>query len=334
MNGQLIRDLLHEVVDDIEPADRLDAIRAATARTGRRTRRGWWAAGGAGLAAASVVTAFAVTTGGAQHRDAPAPADAPTTASTTPTATLEPGHRTFVTAYYAGDTVDGRRLYAERRDMPENDPLSAAEHALAVAPEDPDHTNLWPADAIEDVSFDGAGEDGLVGVRIDPAYRDRPASMAEDDAALALEQVVRTLQSAVRADAPVQFLVDGNPVDQVLGVPISEPLVASPDLDVLAPVSLSVPSEGQVVDNDEGLRVRGRAASADGDLNVVVTRVDGTVTVGDGTLKGMMRPDRLTAFDMSFTMSEAAPGVYDVVATVRSSDGAVDTDTRRITVVE
>ena len=54
-------DLALELAGEIEPeemtlaeraqmkADRLDAIRSATAPAGRRTRRGWWVVGGAGM---------------------------------------------------------------------------------------------------------------------------------------------------------------------------------------------------------------------------------------------------------------------------------------------
>ena len=42
-----IKDLLHEVADGVDPGERLDAIRAETSG-GRRTGRGWWAAGGVG----------------------------------------------------------------------------------------------------------------------------------------------------------------------------------------------------------------------------------------------------------------------------------------------
>jgi hypothetical protein len=81
MNDLKIRDLLHEVADDVEPGDRLAAIRAATAPAGRRTRRGWWAAGGAGLVAASVVTAFTLNTGGAPQTTDPDLAGPPSTSS-------------------------------------------------------------------------------------------------------------------------------------------------------------------------------------------------------------------------------------------------------------
>ena len=77
------RDLLHEVADGVEPGDRLDAIRAATPRSAYAPRAGG-SAGGAGLVAASVVTALALTTGGAPqtggHRTRPGPETPATTA--------------------------------------------------------------------------------------------------------------------------------------------------------------------------------------------------------------------------------------------------------------
>jgi Sporulation and spore germination len=328
MNDQLIRALLHEVADDVEPGDRLDVIRAATASSGRRTHRGWWAAGGAALVAATVVTALALTTGGRPQGQDPDPA-APTASETsTGPVTVD------VTAYYAGETAKGQRLYSEVRSVAGTDQLAAAADALSLAPEDPDYIGLWPADVIEDVSFDGVGDDGQIGVTVDASVRDRPASMTPEQASLAVEQVVRTLQTPTGSKAPLQFYADGSPIDQVLGVPTSEPLTGSPDLAVLAPVSLSEPSDGLVVDNDESLQVRGRGASVNGNLNITVQRRDGTASVNDGTLKGYLRTDRLKAFTMGFSMSHAPAGDYDVIATVRNSDGTVDTDTRRITVVD
>ena len=48
--------------------------------------------------------------------------------------------------------------------------------------------------------------------------------MTEREAQLAVQQVVYTLQGVVGARAPVQFLLDGNPVDTVLGVSTAEPV--------------------------------------------------------------------------------------------------------------
>ena len=42
----------------------------------------------------------------------------------------------------------------------------------------------------------------------------------------------------------MQFLLDGNPIDQVLGVPTSEPLANAPQLDVLAHVNITAPEQG------------------------------------------------------------------------------------------
>ena len=83
--------------------------------------------------------------------------------------------------------------------------------------------------SVDTVSFDGVGDDGLLQVSIsDAALRDRPPTMTEREAQLAVQQVVYTVQGAVQARAPVQFLLDGNPVDTVLGVPTAEPLAERP----------------------------------------------------------------------------------------------------------
>jgi hypothetical protein len=351
--SERIKDLLNEVADGVEPGERLEAIRAASGV--RRPGRGWWTAGGVGLVAASVVTALALGTGGTPSGD-PGPAGQPSTPSPTPDRTeslqdrkdrLEEmrraaeaengGSTTTVAAYYAGDTPDGLRLYREFRRVDADDAFGAAAAALSLPPEDPDYANLWPADAIQTVSFDGTGDDGVIGVTVDPTHRERPAGMTEVEAALAVEQVVRTVQAAARARAAVQFFSGGNPIDQVLGVPTSEPLAAGSDLAVLAHVSLSDPSEGLLVDNDEPFTVTGVGNSFEGNIVTRIQRLSGVVEVvaEEPAIAGTYE-DRLFPFEVTFDLTTVPPGDYLVVSRTDdpSGEGRVHVDDRRITIVD
>ena len=48
--------------------------------------------------------------------------------------------------------------------------------------------------------------------------------MSRAEARMAVQQLVYTAQAVVQERAPVRFLLDGQPTDQVLGVPVSEPM--------------------------------------------------------------------------------------------------------------
>ncbi|NYE37825.1 hypothetical protein F4692_002958 [Nocardioides cavernae] len=329
MNDQLIRDLLHEVADDVEPGDRWGAIQAATAPRG--TGRGWWVAGGAGLLAASVVTAFALTTGGAPSSQ-PAPVGpAPTTASDLPDAMDR-----LVPVYFVGDTPSGPRLYREFQRGP--GPMSAETFAFDAALHgdalDPDYGSSWPAGTSLDTYDFGAD---LITVSITGDVRDRPAGMSDTDARLALEQLVRTAQGVYgEGRVPVSLLVDGEPVPTVLGVPTAEPLTAGSDLAVLAHVSLSDPSEGREVDNDEPLTVRGVASSFEGNVVTRIERVDDGQVVAEVPATAGSYEDRLFPFRVTLDLSDVPPGDYVVVSRTDdpSGEGMIHVDTRRITVVD
>ena len=105
----------HEVADGVEPGDRLDAIRAATAPAVVVRAAGWWAAGGVGLVAASVVTALALSTGGAPADDGPGPAGPPSTSGTTATADGDGARRRPVPSTSWATPPTGPRLYREFR---------------------------------------------------------------------------------------------------------------------------------------------------------------------------------------------------------------------------
>jgi hypothetical protein len=331
-----IKDLLHEVADGVEPGDRLDAIRAETLG-GRRTGRGWWAAGGVGLVAASVVTALVLGTGSTPSSGPGPAASTSPTPTTTATDPETRGGALQVWVYYVGDTPDGQRLYRELRRTNGESPMVAAKDGLRLAPLDPDYVNLWPADAIQDVSFDGIGDDGVIGVTVDPVHRERPAGMSEVEAGLAVEQVIRTVQAAARTRVAVQFFAEDNPIDQVLGVPTSEPLAAGSDLAVLAHVSLSDPSEGLLVDNDEPFTVEGVGNSFEGNIVTRIQRLSGVVEIvaEEPAIAGTYE-DRLFPFEVTFDLTAVPPGDYLVVSRTDdpSGEGRVHVDDRRITVVD
>ena len=329
-NSATIKDLLHEVTDGVEPGDRLDAIRAATASE-RRTSRGWWAAGGVGLVAASAVAALALTTGAGPRGSEPGPAEQSTAASTT--TEPNPVETRVVPVYFVGDTPSGPRLYREFQRRPASVPeeIFALDAALSGDALDPDYRSLWPVGtrvggyvASEDITVDLVGD-----------VHDRPTGMTEAEAGLAVEQLVRTAQALFQQGrVPVRLTIDSELTDQVLGVPTSEPLSAAPDPDVLAPVSLSNPSEGLLVDNDEPLTVKGVGASADDRASLRIQRWEGTAVLR--LLEVDLEPSdaHLAPFSVRWSLESLPPGDYDLVATVTDTDGTLDTDTRRITVVD
>jgi hypothetical protein len=339
MSNDTISELLHEVADGVEPGDRLDAIRAATADGGRRT--GWWAAGGVGLLAASVVTALALTTVGTPRGSEPDPAQP---APTSPSETATEAQTSTVAVYYVGDTPAGPRLYREFRRV-EGDPLDAAVAAAVgnrpdgagLLPLDPDYRVPWPPLTQAGAGLDDTGDVIEVSLGGDPEadLRER-GELTEAEAGLAIEQLIRTAQGAVGERLPVRFLLYGEITDQVLGVPVSEPLTAAPDLEVLAHVSLTEPSEGQTVDNDEPLTVTGVGNSFEGNVVTRIQRWEGTAVVAElPTIAGWEEP-RLYPWTVTFDLSDVPAGEYVVISSTDDPSGAgnFDTDTRRITVVD
>jgi hypothetical protein len=292
--------------------------------------------------AASVVTALALTTGGSPRTQEPDAAEPSPTAPTTPPTTVTDPATTTVAVYYVGDTPDGPRLYREFRRV-EGDALEAAVSAAVgratdgspLAPLDPDYRSPWPpatgasASVEQDVitiDLGGDPQDGL---------HDR-GSMSEAEAGLAVEQLVRTAQGVVGERLPVRFLLFGEVTDQVLGVPTSEELATAPDLDVLAHVSLSDPSEGQVIDNDEPFVVTGRANSFEGNVVTRIQRWEGTHVVAEEPAIAGWEQNRLYPFEVTFDVTDVPPGDYVVMSRTDDPSGAgrFHTDSRRITVVD
>lgn len=345
--------LLSDAVDDVEPRPGLDAIRSRTARkeSPMNQARNWvLGALGAAVATAAVITGVVlVGNGGDPSTDEPGPATSATPSEepaepSEPPETPEPtpappkGTAGVVGVYWVGDTPAGPRLYREFRENtgPSSDDLGfAVATALDGGPSDPDYRSGWPKDA----SFDSTEFDGeLVTIGLTGDLHDRPAGMSQDQAQLAIQQLIFTAQAAVQEGrVPVQLMLNGDRTDQVLGEPASEPLANASILETLSHVSLTEPVEGAVVGGDQ-LAVSGVANSFEANVIVRLQRFEGTEVVTEQPFmaEGWMG-DQLFPFSGTLDLSGVAPGKYVLSAMTDDPSGGAEgpgafTDTRTITV--
>ena len=90
-----------------------------------------------------------------------------------------------------------------------------------------------------------------------------------------MEQLIYTAQAAVQARAPVQFFLGENPIDQVFGVPTSEPLAEGKWSDVLSLMSVTAPEEGATVSGS--FEASGVASSFEANVQWQITQNGETV---------------------------------------------------------
>jgi hypothetical protein len=350
-----LAELLSDAVSGIEPTNRLDAIRNETKVTSMSSRRPWLYAVGGAVATAAVITAIAAAGGTLPGQgDDPAPAgqsdhatkepepsngaSEPTPSEPTPSETTAPASNSVVPVYFVGDTPSGPRLYREfLRNTDDADPLMyAAGTSVAGSSDDPDYGTLWPSgSSVTEVTSDGAD---ILTVSIAGAPHDLPSGMTQAEAQLALQQVIYSVQAANgQGRVGVQFLLDGDRSDQVLGQPTSEPLANAPILKTLSLVSLSSPSEGENVSGDT-LEVEGVANSFEANVIVRLQRWEGNEVLAQQpfTADGWMG-DKLFPFSGTIDVSDVPPGEYVLIAMTDDPSGGEEgsgafSDSRRITV--
>ena len=242
------------------------------------------------------------------------------------------GEAMAVPAYFVGSTASGPRLYREfqrQRVCPGEQCRIAASVRTAVAgqPEDPDYRVPWPdGTTVRAVRWDGEMLTVDLGGR---DLGDRPAGLGAEEAELALQQVVYSAQAGLgRGRQPVRLLIDGERADRVLGVPTSEPLVATSADSTLAPVSVSIPTEGATV--SRRFQVAGQAATFEANVVWELERDGKVVRRGFTTAEQCCT---LSPYGFAVT---AEPGDYTlVVHDTDESDGegiGTSADTKRITV--
>jgi hypothetical protein len=300
--------LLRDAVEDVEPTDRRAELHERVA-VATRSRRRRYVVTGSLLAAAVVVTGVTVAT---RQSDDPGPHfDGPPKAID-----RTRDHRPAYGLYYIGQTPKGPRLFREFRDGPGPDMTPAAAVSMLMsAPDDPDYVSYWSPGQL----LGAIVENGVIDVDVDPSLTTPVDGVPLDD--LALQQVIYTVQAAVGSRLPVQFVHNGNPVSEVGGLPTSEPLAEAPQLDVLALVSISDPSDRRVV--TDSFSANGVASSFEGNVPWELKDPDGTVVL-HGNAQAFGYVDRLYPWATGpIDVSGLAPGDYTfVVMTDDPSGGA------------
>ena len=308
------------------------------------TRPWFLAAGAAVVATAATIAAFAVIGDDAGTTSStPRPADsssrdtAPSESksSTTAEESQSTPSRQAVPVYYVGRTGQGPRLYREFHRLPAasvDDAVAQGVHeAVAGDPRDPDYETLWPAGA-EVAHVEKSGDTLVVDLTGASKLHDRPAGMSEDEAQISVDQLVYTVQGGYQDQGPVRFLLDGQITDQLLGVPVSEPLARPDDTSALAQVWITSPSEGDTVES--GFTVKGVGAFFE--ANVVWELRRGDKVVASSAKSGpVMAEECCTMAPYSFTV-DAPPGDYTLVVTDEDASGGAGPapfqDTKDITV--
>jgi hypothetical protein len=330
--------LLSDAVSDVEPQDVLAEIRTRTKVTPMSARRPWlYAVGGAVVATAATVAAVAALGGTPENTaqdhgpaasqsptEEPAPTEdsEPTSSDPSQSPSEPPGSTAEFTlpSYFVRDTPQGLRITREFSTIagdvdPERDAVRIAVLGRAL---DPDYRTLWPEGSeVGAVSVSGS----TITVDLLGDVHARPGGMSQEEADLALQQVVYSAQAIVgQGRLPVQLTLNGAPTDQILGVPASEPLSNAPENDTLALVSVSSLSEGETV-NDRFV-VSGVANSFEATVPWEVRQGDKVVARGFATADGWM--DKLYPWTTQVNVSKLAPGTYTFVAMTDDPSGGAE----------
>ena len=331
-----LRSLLHDAVSDVQPHGTLEQIESRS-RRGAPTARRWVLPTLTAAAATVAVIGGAVALPGNDTRRDDAPtAQAPASPSAQPTdlpsRAAEPDVTLAVPAYFVGSTAQGPRLYREFQRQPvcpgEECKLEASVRtAVAGQPDDPDYRASWPdGTAVNGVTWDGE----LLTVDLGGTdLRDRPAGTDAAESEVAVQQVVYSAQAALgQGRPPVRLLLEGEPADQVLGVPTAEPLAAASPDSTLATIWVNTPSEGATLERQ--FEVSGQAATFEANVVWELKRGDEVVDSGFATAE-----ECCTLSPYSFEVT-AEPGTYTlVVGDTDESDGegvGTSEDTKQITV--
>jgi hypothetical protein len=219
-----------------------------------------------------------------------------------------------VPVYFVGDTPQGPRLYREFRQVAADDPAAGALALLTSGDAlDPDYRTLYPGGTFAGVQVDA---DPIVVDLPDESWTTAPDGMSQDDARLAAQQLVYTLQGIAQSRTPVSIQLDGAPADLFgLGGELSN----EPETDVRALVNVTSPEQGATVSGT--FTAGGVSSSFEATTPWEIRSGDGSVVAkGFATAQGWM--DKLYPWETEVDVSDLEPGEYTFVASTDDpSDG-------------
>ncbi|WP_243060779.1 Gmad2 immunoglobulin-like domain-containing protein [Nocardioides sp. SR21] len=238
--------------------------------------------------------------GSGTHQDDSSPAD-PDESDSDSSAT------TTVPVYFVGDTPQGARLYREFRKVEADNPAVEA-LALMTAGDtlDADYRTAYAVDGtFADVEID---DDAIEVSLPDESWTTLPDGMTEEDARLAAQQLVYTVQGIAQDRLPVEIVLDGEPADLFgFGGQIGN----EPELDVRAMVNVTSPEEGASVSGS--FTASGVSSSFEATTPWEIRDSSGTaVKNGFATAEGWM--DKLYPWETEVDVSGLEPGTYTFVA--------------------
>ncbi|MCO1655084.1 Gmad2 immunoglobulin-like domain-containing protein [Pseudonocardia humida] len=177
----------------------------------------------------------------------------PRPASALPTG--EPSAARALPVYYIADTAAGPRLYREFHQVSTVDPATDAVGEMLGEPAglDADYRTHWPPTAALRGPVTTGG--GVITVDLTGVG---PAPVDAAPAPLVVQQLVFTVQAALQSVDPVRILVDGEPVDDLWGVPTADPVRRGDTLGLRSLVQIDEPADGSTVGPE--VTVAGEAA--------------------------------------------------------------------------
>lgn len=279
------------------------------------------------LVAALAVAALALTACGEDQT--PTAADPDPTSDSSPTDSPEPSESgspsngsVAVPVYLVGDAAGGPRLFREFQQVSGDALTEAARLVDGGETLDPDYRTLWPGGTVE--SAEASGDVITVTLNAD-AFTEAPDGMGADEARLAIQQMVHTLQGVEQSNTPVRFVrsaPEGEELPSTLfGVDVSEPVKRADWMETLAMVNVTTPAQGATVSGDT-LEAEGLASSFEGTVLWEVRRGNEVVLEGFANAEGWV--DKLYPWSTSIDVSKLEPGDYTFVAMTDDPSGGAE----------